>query len=446
MKKLFEDLTSFKFVVEDGIFSSALTADRKEKVEGYIYPGFIDSHAHLVGLGLKKITPSLEDLPSVDEIMKVAKSSDAMILRGWDDEIIGRYPEKSEIDLIDRPLLLVRRCGHIGIANEKFLRIAKIDSDDGILRESKMINALKSLKPDHEFLKKAVDAGQKEFFRYGVTSVHSDDSSDLPHETVKELFSDLKIDVYEHLHIHSLEEMERLLTLKPKTIKLLVDGSLGARTAFLRSKYDDFDGRGLLNFNRDELVRIIQIANENGIQVAAHAIGDGALDVLLDAFAHSDPSLRHRIIHVQMAWPEQIKKIGELKICVDLQPQFFVSDEKMSKERIGSRMKVAYPFKAIIDNGIRAAFSSDAPVEIPDPLLGIKAAIKMGIDVQTALKAYTVEGAFQEFKEGNKGLIKDGMIADFVVLSRPLGEDGNRVLATYKRGEKVWSYRTIQEG
>ncbi len=398
MRTFFQAYNTAFTVENDRFVSSEYQPDKIEKLNGYVYPGFIDSHAHIIGLGMKLITPDLEKTRSIDEIIKIARNSDATILRGWDDEILGKYPEKNMLDKIDRPLLLVRRCGHVGVANKKFLKMVEIDSEDGILKEHALIKALERVKQDPEYLIKAINAAENEFFRYGVTTVHSDDSSNLDPQIVNDLISNLKIDVYEHLHIHSLEEMERYTSLKPQSIKLLLDGSLGARTAFLRSNYDDSNNHGVLNFDPDELKRIIRLADSNGIQVVAHAIGDGALDILLDAFESTDPNLRHRI---------------------------------------GSRMKIAYPFKKLIEAGIRTSFSSDAPVEIPDPLLGIRAAKKMEIDPVTSLLAYTVEGSFQEFNEHKKGSISEGMIGDFIVLSKPIDDESAKVIATYKKGIKV---------
>jgi len=438
MKTLFKAY-NLSFVVENDHFTSSKEHfDREEKLNGYVYPGFIDSHAHMIGLGMKLITPDLEKARSIDEIIQIAQNSDAFVLRGWDDEILGRYPEKTLLDSIKRPLLLVRRCGHVGIANEEFLKLTGIHSEDGVLRENLLIKALERVRQDLEYLKKAVKSAENEFFKYGVTTVHSDDASNLSPEVVETLISNLKIDVYEHLHIHSLEEMKKYLSLKPKSIKLLLDGSLGAKTAFLRSNYVNSNDRGMLNFDPEEFREIVNLANSNGIQIVTHAIGDGALDILLQSFESTNPNLRHRIVHVQMAWPDQIEKIKKMNLCVDVQPQFFISDEKMAKDRIGNRIKIAYPFKALIDAGIRTAFSSDAPVEIPDPLLGIRAAKKMGINPAISLLAYTTEGAFQEFGEDKKGKISEGMIADFVVLSKPIDDETAKVVATYKKGTKVW--------
>lgn len=436
--KQFYEAQNISFTVKNGYFTSFGNFDEKAKLDGYVYPGFIDAHAHMIGLGLKLITPDLEKVSSIEELIKMAQNSDATILRGWNDEIIGRYPSKENLNLVDRPIMAVRRCGHVGVANEKFLKMTGIESNDGILRENILIKAVEKVKQDREYLKRAVNTAQDEFFKYGVTDVHSDDASNLSPNLVNDLLSDLEIDVYEHLHIRAFDEIKKLVELNPQSIKLIVDGSLGAKTAFLRSHYENSNERGMLNFNPDELKRIIHFADSNGIQVVAHAIGDGALDILLDAFESTNSELRHRIVHVQMAWPDQVERIKKMNLCTDVQPQFFVSDENMVKERIGKRTSIAYPFKMLLDYGIRTAFSSDAPVEIPDPLLGIKSSKKLKIDARTALNAYTVEGAFQEFKEDKKGKISEGMIADFVLLSKPIEDESTEVIATYKNGIKVW--------
>ena len=171
---------------------------------------------------------------------------------------------------------------------------------------------------------------------------------------------------------------------------------------------------------------IVKIADAHGIQVVAHVIGDGALQMALKAFENSSLSLRHRLVHVQVAWLDQIEKIRNLGLCADVQPQFFISDEKMALKRLGKeRLKYAYPFKKMIDEGIHVAFSSDSPVEVPDPSI--------------TLRAYTVEGAYQEFAENEKGGFEDGMKADFVVLSKPIEDGSAKVIATHKNGEKVYA-------
>ncbi len=430
------------FVVEDGKFSSsAEKIDVIEKINGYVYPGFIDAHAHLIGTGMSRITPSLENLKSVDEIIRIANDTNAIVLRGWDDETIGRYPTKTELDRVPHPLIVVRKCGHIGVANEKLLKMVGMNSTNGILKENLLMRALDLVHPDEREIQKAVEYGEKEFFKYGVTTVHSDDMYSIPPDMVKKALSKATIDVYEHHHIHSIEEMNEFLESSDlNSIKVLVDGSLGAKTAYLKSRYSDAQTCGILNFSVVELNEMIKIANTHGVQVVAHVIGDGALQAALGAFKNSSPSLRHRLVHVQIAWPDQIEKIRDLGLCADVQPQFFVSDREMALKRLGKeRLKYAYPFKKMIDEGIRIAFSSDSPVEVPNPLKGLEAAREMGIDSLTALRAYTVEGAYQEFAEDEKGGFENGMKADFVVLSKPIEDGSAKVIATYKNGEKVYA-------
>ncbi len=428
------------FVVENGRFSRCiLGVDHVEKIDGYVYPGFIDSHAHLLETGMKVLNYSLEGLKSIDEILEIANQTDAMVLRGWSEELIGRYPTSEELDRIARPLIVIRRCGHVGVANKRFLRMLKLESDDGVLKEGFLSQALNSIPPiEVSEIKKALKAGEKDFFKHGVTTVHSDDMYRIPPDVVEDVISKSTIDVYEHYHIHTTDDLKDILSIRPRSVKILVDGSLGARTAYLRTQYSDSPTRGILNFSLEELKKVVHESDRMGIQVVAHVIGDGALDVTLKAFEGTDPALRHRLVHVQIAWPEQIKKIKSLGLCVDVQPQFFVSDKKMAFERLGERVNHAYPFKALIESGIHVAFSSDSPVEFPNPLEGIKAAEELGIKVKDSVNAYTIEGAYQEFMENEKGRFEDGMMADFVVLSKPIDDGSAEVIATYKNGRKVW--------
>ena len=431
-----------EFAVENGTFSFDFSNVKKiEEIKGYVYPGFIDAHAHLVGTGKKMLTPNLENVKSVEELLEIASKGTYTVLRGWNEEKLGRYPKKEELDEISRPLMVVRRCGHVGVANDAFMKMVNVKVQDGILRENLLTKALNALKEDEEELLKAVKAGEKEFFKHGVTSVHSDDMYSLRFESVKNALKQVKMDVYEHYHIHSLDELNEFIEMgKPlNSIKVLLDGSLGGHTAYLRKPYADAQTRGVLNFSMDEFTKIVKRADENGVQVVAHVIGDGALDMALRVFENTDPALRHRLVHVQISDEGQLHEIKEEKLCVDVQPQFFLSDEKMAIERLGDRSRFSYRFKEMIDLGIPTAFSSDSPVEIPDPLAGIRAAKRMSISVEESLKAYTLQGAYQEFSEEGKGLFAEGMKADFVVLSEPIEFETSKVIATYKNGEMVFS-------
>ncbi len=430
-----------EFVVEDGKFSSSMAKiDKEIFLDGYVYPGFIDAHAHLIGTGVQSLTQSLSGVKNFNEFLEIVSQAQADVLRGWDDEILGRYPTKEELDIVKKPMLVVRKCGHVGVANTLFLEKVGISSESGVLKEGKLAEALLKTGKNLESVKKAVKAGERVFFSYGVTSVHSDDMSTLPEDVVKMALRDATISVYEHYHVHSVEEIKEIVRYgKATSVKVLLDGSLGARTAYLREPYSDLKGtKGELNFSPYEVKEIVRIANENGIQVAMHVIGDGALDVALEAFENGNSELRHRLIHVQVSHADQIEKIKRLKLYVDAQPQFYVSDLQMAKERLGERMKDAYKFREMMQADIPVAFSSDSPVEIPNPLGGIQAAKMLGISVEESLKAYTVQGAYQEFSEREKGRFSDGMRADFVVLNRCLENSDAVLLATYKSGQLVW--------
>ncbi len=431
-----------EFVVENGVFSFDFykKVDKVETLEGYVYPGFIDAHAHLVGTGKKALIPPLDDVESMEELLQIASQNDYQVLRGWDDEKLGRYPTKEELNTIKHPLLVVRRCGHVGVANDAFMEMTGVKAKDGILKENDLAKALNSLSESEEELIQEIKAGEKEFFKYGVTSLHSDDMYSLPFEMIQKALRHAKIDVYEHYHVHSLKELNEFIQNGKQlpSIKILLDGSLGAHTAYLREPYADVPTQGVLNISEEEFLEIIKTADKNSIQACVHVIGDGALDIALEAFKNSNSSLRHRLIHVQIIHDDQIEKIKEEKIYLDVQPQFFVSDEKMAVERLGERVKHSYRFKEMMKMGIPIAFSSDSPVETPNPIEGIKVARRLGINAKDALDAYTTQGAYQEFGENKKGLFKEGAKADFVLLSDPIENEKAEVIATYKNGERVF--------
>lgn len=221
-------------------------------------------------------------------------------------------------------------------------------------------------------------------------------------------------------------------------LKLLGDGSLGARTAFLSGCYADAPGeRGIAIFTQNQLDEMISLAHRNGMQVAVHAIGDGILDRVLAAYEKAfanDPRTDHRsgIVHVQLTRPDQLERMHRLNLHAYVQTIFLDYDSHIVHARAGDTLAgSSYAFRSLKASGMHVSNGTDCPVELPDPMRGIQCAVtrqpldgslppyrpEEAMTVADALLSYTAEGAYASFEENFKGRIAPDMTADFVVLS-----------------------------
>ena len=254
----------------------------------------------------------------------------------------------------------------------------------------------------------------------------------------------LPLRVYEITTINSLEEARSFINSaeeRPNTsfytnrcVKLLLDGSLGARTAYLSKPYCDAPGNtGIKHYEQAELDEIIEYVDSAGWQLAFHAIGDGALGQILAGMARikNVARNRHRIIHCQIGNDEQYKQIKEFGLCVDAQPAFVYSDAPIISSRVGPALaESSYAWRTLTRLGIPVGFGSDSPIEPFNPLWGIYCAVsrpgykpgardeRMG--VEEACYCYTAGAAHLAFKECESGRIAPGMYADIVVLDKDI--------------------------
>jgi predicted amidohydrolase YtcJ len=217
-------------------------------------------------------------------------------------------------------------------------------------------------------------------------------------------------------------------TLRLGGLKVLADGSLGARTAALNEPYnDDGSTMGILCCRQKQLNEMILEAQKVGFQMCVHAIGDRALSVVLNAFEkagrHSNDKMRHRVEHASVLSRQLVKRLKKLGLVVCVQPHFVISDFWVEARLGRERARWTYPFKTLIENGVLLAGGSDCPVEPISPLLGVYALVARKsfpterVTVEEALKIYTINAAYASSEEKVKGSIEKGKLADFTVLS-----------------------------
>lgn len=488
------------FSVEDGKFvdvgdDAALLATRRAGDEvvdldgHFVCAGFIDSHMHLLGFGqaltmapLQNHTRSLSDmLACLRDFLRDHPPMDGWLLgRGWNQDYFEdekRLPTRWDLDRVSTeiPISITRACGHISCVNSRAIELAgvtaetpvpdggQIDLDadgrlTGIFREN-----ARRLISDHmptpglESIRSMISIASRELNRYGVTSCHTDDFCVFPDVDISVVLrafqslaesGELSVRVNEQSNFASVESLQSFLDAGYRTgvgddrfrigpLKLLGDGSLGARTARMSADYADAPGkRGISIYNQAQLNDMISLANRNGMQVAVHAIGDGCLDNVLDAYERALTECprtdhRHGIVHCQITRPDQLERMRKMQLHAYVQCIFLDYDNHIVADRVGpERAATSYAFRTLLEQ-YHASNGSDCPVELPNVLAGMQCAVtrqtldggepyrpEQAFSVQQAIDSYTREGAFASFEEAVKGQIAPGMLADFVVLDR----------------------------
>lgn len=455
-----------------------------------LLPGFNDSHMHLLLYGLSSDKVDLKGAASTDEIIEAGRlfiekegrrEGEWVVGYGFDQNFfpVRKFPLKEDIDKISEkhPILIDRICGHVGTANTLALKLMGVTKDTvveggiidldehgeptGILREA-ALDWFKSCipKPGAEKVRDIIRKTSKEALSFGLTSVQTDDLEGADFDTMLEAYQslsregELEIRIFEEVQAPRMERLQRFLDTGMRTgygneyfrignIKLLLDGSLGARTAGMRQGYsDDPDNIGVFVYSQEELDEMVCTAHKAGMQVAFHCIGDGAVEQCINAVERAmseDPKqLRHRIVHCQIADSDLFGRMARLGIAADIQPPFVASDYAIVGDRIGAeRALKSYAWKTMLEHGIHLGGGSDCPVETCDPIWGIYCAVTREdingrpdggwlpyekMSVEEAVRLYTVDPAYLSFEEEIKGTIKEGKLADMVVLSDDIFE------------------------
>jgi len=440
---------------------------------GTVVPGLVDCHVHMTGFGWSLQRLGLRDIESIKELQQNLKEyveknpKKNWVLGGrWDQEKFTekRYPTRWDLDkaVADKPIFLTRVCGHIGVANSKALKLTNItrntsvaggniDLDEatgelnGILRENAMELIWRVIpKPTLEELENACLLACKKAVEAGLTGVHWIVDSADEMRIIQKLYFDgeLPLRVYLGIPVEILDEIVKLGLLtgfgndmvRIGFIKILADGSLGARTAALKKPYSDKpSSKGMMLYSLKRLNMLVSKAHKAGLQLAIHAIGDRAIESVLKAFSKvlqeaPRQNHRHRIEHCSVLNPKLIRSMKRLGLIASVQPHFIVSDFWVT-DRLGKpRARWVYPFKTIIHGGLIVASGSDCPVEPINPLLGIWAALtrksfpEESLTLEEALTTYTLNAACASFEEDKKGSIAVGKFADLTILSEDLSK------------------------
>ncbi|HEY8541891.1 MAG TPA: amidohydrolase family protein, partial [Pseudothermotoga sp.] len=234
----------------------------------YLMPGFVDSHAHILGVGHKYGYLNLEQIDSQEKLLNLIKNcNDAVIKgRGWSEQILGGYPDKNLLDQINKPVILKRRCGHIAVLNKAAMSVVRIYKNDGIFKENELDLIEEKLKDENP--EKFFKIGEQKFLEHGVTFVHSDDLHGISWDQLKKILMNSRIRIFEKLYFPTINDLIEFddfgdLTEKVyvKGVKIFADGSLGGKTAYLSLPYpDEVQYRGVKLLDSDQIENFARVS------------------------------------------------------------------------------------------------------------------------------------------------------------------------------------------
>lgn len=498
--KIYVEKNNFQeaILIENGIIKQVGTnedilknyADNIVDLQGKtVLPGLNDSHMHLLGMGEFMSSCSLTSAKSIDNVIEIGRKfireNDGLAVlkgRGWNQDYFTtgekRLLTRVDLDKISTeiPIVFSRVCGHVAVGNTKALEVLGIDENtvvdggvielgsdgkpNGIFNEN-AVGLLYSVIPDkddkaieEDFLKAAEYA-----LSLGITSVQSNDASGSDFKNMLDIIHNLsstnrlKLRYNPQFNFQDINDFREYLETEFKTgtydgrflskgaLKLFKDGSLGARTALMLKDYEDSPGtKGVAALSDEQLQVLCDLATENGVTVVTHAIGDGAIESVINAYEKTMQDgrnpLRHGIVHCQITSMEQLERIARLHIPVMYQPIFLDYDLQIVESRVGTKLaSTSYAFNTLKELGVPISFSTDAPVEDCNPFPNIYCAITRQringepeggftpsekMSIEDVIDTYTIGSAYNEFKEDFKGRLKSGYVADLIVLDRDI--------------------------
>ena len=444
-------------------------------------PGFIDAHHHFVGVGGAEdaIDCKAPGMQRIDALMEeVRKRAETLPPgtwirgRGYDQSRLAeqRHPNRHDFDPVspEHPVVFTRTCGHIQAVNSRALEAAGIDphtpdpdggrydrDDDGSIngvcyeRACGPIQAASA--PTADELRRWLLAANEADLASGLTSIHdAGGMTGAPAGIAQELsasgqlqvriYSFVTVNASDHPHVGILETgyhtgfgNDRF---KLGAFKVMTDGSSSGPTAATREPYTSDDSScGIAYWQQEELDDLVGRAHRAGWQCTVHAVGDKAIEQTLNAMERAmrefpRENLRHRIDHCGITPPDLQARITQLGITPVMQPAFFWEFGDGYIRNYGRhRADVMFPAKSLLDAGVVVAGSSDSPVTDYRPLFGIEQALTRAtsdgdvcspgeqVDLDTAIRMHTRNGASAAFEEHIKGTIEPGKLADLAVLS-----------------------------
>ncbi|MEC5423268.1 amidohydrolase [Virgibacillus sp. C22-A2] len=441
-----------------------------------VLPGFIDAHQHMIQFGYKLLCvdcnlESISDVVSaIENKAKSAEPDEWIIGLGFNEANFkeNRMLHREDFTHIENPVMITRYCYHAAVVNQKALIVSEINESTvnpeggeivkdnfnrltGELREKALDIVKASIPPltDRE-IEEAIFSANNFYLTQGITAVHEAGMGHLTGE-LKEfrlfqklsLNGSLDIRVYGMVLDQFFNEVAdaKLVTgfgnqkLRLGSIKFFSDGTISGQTASISENYSGSDSnRGMMMMPNSELKERIIAAHKEGFQVAVHAIGDKAIELVLIAYEEAlelypRKDHRHRIEHCGIVTPEIIKRMKKLHVIPVPQPAFIYLNGDVYMDVLPDKLKnLLYPAKTFIEEGLKPAGSSDCPVITSSVLLGISSAMSRAtrngnivssseqVTLVEAIEMYTKNAAYAAFEENEVGTIEIGKRGDLTIL------------------------------
>ena len=506
---VFDDATGKVLARGQGIAKDFPEASKIDGMGRTLLPGLIDGHGHVLGLGqnlsqvdLRESSSEAQAVAKTAAFAKANPQAQWILGRGWNQVLwpSQQFPGKQLLDEVikDKPVWLSRVDGHAGWANSKALQLAGISKDSidppggqivrdangeptGVLIDNAMLMLEKQIPAINEAERvSALNAAFNHLLSLGITSTHDagiDAANLATYQQLREA-KQLPLRLYPMLSATdpALESWlkagptdDPLDFLDVRSVKIYGDGALGSRGAALLAPYSDKPKeKGLLVTQPDKLTAVMKLTINAGFQANVHAIGDYANQLALDRFESLQTEAqrkagRHRIEHAQIVAPKDLSRFAALHVLPSMQPTHATSDKNMAGARLGvARLRGAYAWRSLVDDGNRIVGGSDYPVELANPFFGIHAAVtrqdqqnqpaggwlpEQKLTLVEALRSFTVDAAYGAFQDQTMGSLAPGMWADFILVDRDIVKVApeqlwqTKVLATYVGGELKYQYR-----
>jgi predicted amidohydrolase YtcJ len=465
-----------------------------------LMPGFNDSHIHIWKVGnLKTFMLDVRPARSLDEMLEMISAFDKqnpdvawITARGFNEAgwKNGQMPDKNDLDRVvsNKPVHVIRTCAHIAIANSKALEVAGVAANskvpdggvmgigadskpNGIFSETALGMVGKYIPAyTKDELKIMIKAARNELYRFGITAATDPAVDPLLLQAYYEL--DAASELGFRLNAipillpdggespYPIPEYYSSPWFKVNTVKFFSDGGLSGKTAALKRHYKNSDEQGVLRLHQEQFLQLARSAMEKGFGIATHAIGDAAIELVIDVYkelGEQFPNLIRRIEHLGLPEEKHLAYMAKYGIATSMQT-IFISElgKNFIKYLDQEYLDRCYPVKSVLQHGILTALSSDAPVVSNlNPLKGAQAAVtrkdnegniiaaEQAITIAEALKAYTASASIIS-QTPEFGSLQPGKFADFILLENdplkavPEALSSINVQKTFINGKCVW--------